>query len=241
MRMEARRSGTRAAALAVSVTTVAAVCWVVAVRQMSGMDMGPGTDLGSLSFFTATWAAMMAAMMLPSAIPAVLSFDRSARGRPPAPVLFAVSYLGVWTVVGVALFFAYHGVRAAHLGFLGWSRDGAAVSGIAVVAAGLYELAPLKRACLRRCRAPADRAAPVQAGLGYAANCIGCSAGLMFVLFVLGVMSVFWMLIVAVLVFVQKVPAWGPRLVVPVAMLLLGLGVWIAFAPSSVPGLTLPM
>jgi predicted metal-binding membrane protein len=63
----------------------------------------------------------------------------------------------------------------------------------------------------------------------------------MLLLFAVGVMSSFWMLVVAALVFAQKVPAGGPRLVAPVALLLVGLGVWIAFAPSSVPGLTLPM
>ncbi len=75
----------------------------------------------------------------------------------------------------------------------------------------------------------------------YGANCIGCSAGLMLVLFALGVMSFTWMPVVAALLLVEKVPRVGPRVVTPVATLLVALGAWIALDPSSVPGLTLPM
>ena len=106
----------------------------------------------------------------------------------------------------------------------------------------MYELTGLKRGCLRRCRAGSDRAAaPLRAGVRYAGNCVGSSAGEMLVLFAAGVMSLPWMLLVTVLVFVQKVPRGGARLVAPIAALLIGLGIWIAVAPSSVPGLTLPM
>jgi predicted metal-binding membrane protein len=76
--------------------------------------------------------------------------------------------------------------------------------------------------------------------ISYGANCVGCSAGLMFVLFALGVMSLIWMLVVAALVFVEKVPRVGASLVVPIAVLLVGLGLWIALDAASVPGLTSP-
>ena len=236
----------RQGAIAVAVAGAAALCWFAAARRMSGMDMGPGGSLGSLSFFTATWATMMAAMMLPSAVPALVSFDRIAMRRLAgslwSALLFVASYLGVWTLVGIAGYGAYRTVGAAHLGFLAWHRDGRYVAAAAVAAGGLYELTALKRRCLRRCRAGSDRAtAPVHAGFRYAGNCVGCSAGLMVMLFAVGVMSFFWMALVAVLVFAQKVPQSGTRLVAPVAVLLVGLGVWIALAPGSVPGLTLPM
>jgi predicted metal-binding membrane protein len=235
----------RAAVIALAAACAVAICWVAATRQMSGMDMGPGGSLGSLSFFTATWATMMAAMMLPSVVPALLSFDRSALRRLVAglwsPLLFIASYLGVWTLIGIGAFAVYRAVSAAQIGWLEWSRGGPYVAGAAVMVAGLYELSPFKRACLQRCRAGSDTTTPVPAGLRYAANCVGCSSGLMLVLFAVGVMSAFWMALVTVLVFAQKVPRGGTRLVAPVAVLLLGLGVWIAFAPGSVPGLTLPM
>jgi predicted metal-binding membrane protein len=240
------RADTRAAALAVLVAGVAAACWVVTVRQMRGMDMGPGTDLGSFSFFAPAWTAMMAAMMLPSALPVVLSFDRSARdgrGGPAATIVFAASYVAVWAAVGVLAYVAYRAVHDAHPGFLAWDEAGPYVAGGAVGLAGLYELTPLKRASLERCRAAADHLAgpPVSSGLRYGAVCLGCSAGLMLVLFAVGVMSIFWMLFVGALIFLEKVLPIGGRLHVPVGLLLIGLGAWIAFAAGSVPQLTLPM
>jgi predicted metal-binding membrane protein len=221
-----------------STLVLAAAAWVATVVRMRGMDMGPGTDLGSLSFFAGTWTVMMAAMMLPSALPVVASFaDR----RPAAPLLFAASYVAVWAVVGIAAFAAYRGIRAADFGFLAWDRAGAWIAGAAVVAAGLYELTPLKRASLGRCRAGIPTANPVAAGLRYGANCVGCSAGLMLVLFALGVMSITWMIVVAALIFVEKVPRVGASLPAPIALVLVGAGVWIALDASSIPGLTSPM
>jgi predicted metal-binding membrane protein len=245
--LAAARLDARGGLVAASVAGVAGACWVAASGRMAGMDMGPGGDLGSLPSFTATWATMMAAMMLPSALPAMLSVDR-ARSRPrgarAAPtVAFVVSYLAVWTAAGLAAFLAYREVRGAHLAFLAWDDVGRYVAGAAIAAAGVYELTALKRACLGRCRALGERAAgpAVRAGLRYGADCLGCCAGLMLVLFAVGVMSVFWMAVVGVLVFVEKVPPVGARSTAPVALLLAALGALVAFAPAAVPGLTLPM
>src|ERR1700733_9083206 len=85
---------------------VAAAAWVVAVRQMHGMDMGVATRLGSFAFFLALWVPMMAAMVGPGAVPAA---SRSARagGRVRAVPLFVGSYLAVWTLVGVAVYALY--------------------------------------------------------------------------------------------------------------------------------------
>jgi predicted metal-binding membrane protein len=177
--------------------------WVFSVRRMTGMGMGSG--LGSLSFFVVTWTVMMAAMMLPSALPA-------ARGLVGgAPFAFAVSYVTVWGLVGFAAFAAYRGIHAA-------------AAGVVVVAA-IYELTPLKRRCLACCRngVRSDESG-VTAGGRYGLHCLGSSAGLMLALLALGAMSVTWMLVVAGLVFVEKVPRFGASLVEPVALLLAGLG-----------------
>lgn len=93
---------------------LAAASWVVAVRQMNGMDMGVATRLGSFPFFVALWVSMMAAMMLPGVAPAVLRRVR-ASGRVRAAPLFVGSYLAVWTIVGVAGYPLYrpHGSLAA--------------------------------------------------------------------------------------------------------------------------------
>lgn len=220
------------------------------------MDMGPGTSLGSLPFFLGLWVTMMAAMMLPSALPMVLLFDRVGRDRraagraAPPTALFVAAYLAVWSATGAVAFLADRAVRLGHLGFLSWSRQGPLLAGAAVAAAGIYELTPLKRVCLGHCRGPLHvvlggwkpgwRGA-LQMGAEHGLYCVGCCWALMLILFALGVMSLAWMAAIATLVFVQKVAPRGDRLAVPLAVTLLALGIWVAVAPGSVPGLTTPM
>ena len=195
-----------------------AAAWIGAVRQMDGMDMGVATELGSFTFFVGAWMAMMAAMMLPGAIPAALRLVRSS-GRLDAAPRFAGSYLAVWMVVGVAAYAVYqpHGTTAA---------------GALTVAAGLYELTPLKRACRRRCREL------VRSGFDFGFYCVGSSIGLMVMLLALGAMSLTWSCIVATVVLVQKLLAPRALVDVPVALAILTLGIAVTVAPSAVPGLT---
>ena len=93
---------------------LAAVSWMVAVWQMHGMDMGVATRLGSFAFFIGVWVVMMAAMMLPGAVPAVLRRAQASHELRAVP-LFIGSYLAVWTLVGLAVFALYrpHGALAA--------------------------------------------------------------------------------------------------------------------------------
>ena len=196
----------------------AAAAWIVAVRQMDGMDMGVATELGSFTFFVGAWMAMMAAMMLPGAIPAALRLARSS-GRLEAVPVFAGSYLAVWTLVGLAAYAVYQ-------------PHGTAAAGALTVAAGLYELTPLKRACRRRCREH------VRSGFGFGLYCVGSSIGLMVMLLALGAMSVTWSCIVATVVLVQKLLAPRAFVDVPVALAILTLGIVVTVAPSAVPGLT---
>ena len=216
------RTGTAATAAALTVTLgLAAVAWVAAVRQMSGMDMGVATRLGSFAFFTGLWVTMMAAMMLPGAVPAVLrrvQASRRVRGVP----LFLGSYLAVWALVGGAVYALYrpHGVVAA---------------GAIVIAAGAYEFTPLKQHFRRRCQESTG------SGLGYGLCCLGSSIGLMVMLVALSVMSVIWMSVIAVLALGQKLLPAKVAVDVPVALAIVGLGVLIVLAPGSVPGLMPPM
>ena len=141
-------------------------------------------------------------------------------------------------------------MKALDPGFLAWDRQGPIIAGMAVVAAGVYQLTPLKRVCLRHCRSPLHfvlhrwregRLGALRMGLEHGAWCVGCCWGLMLILFALGVMSLTWMVIVAGLVFAEKVLPFGARLPRVLAVCLIALGVWIAVAPASVPGLTQPM
>jgi predicted metal-binding membrane protein len=136
---------------------------------------------------------MMAAMMLPSALPALVSLRRGARA-----LAFAASFLAAWFAWGVVAFVAYD--RS------GLMNAGTYATVALLAAAALYELTPLKRACLRRCRANAYRGPALSRGIRYGLDCLGCCAGLMLALFVLDPMSIVWMLAVSALVFVQVVP-----------------------------------
>jgi predicted metal-binding membrane protein len=210
---------TAGTAAAVTATlALAAASWVVALHQMDGMDMGVATELGSFAFFVAAWVPMMAAMMLPGAVPAVSRFIRT-DGRLLAAPLFAASYLAVWTMVGLAVYALYQ-------------PHGTFVAGALTVAAGVYELTPLKRGCRRRCREN------VRSGFEFGLYCVGSSIGLMVMLLALGVMSITWMCVVAALVLAQKLLPPRAFIDAPFAVAIVVTGILVAVAPSSIPGLT---
>jgi predicted metal-binding membrane protein len=212
------RGATRTTAAALTMLGLAGASWVVAVVQMDGMDMGVATELGSFASFVALWVSMMAAMMLPGAVPAVSSVVRSDGGVRAAP-LFAGSYLAVWTTVGLVVYGLYQ-------------PHGTFVAGVLIVAAGVYELTPLKQHFRRRCRES------VRSGLEFGVYCVGSSLGLMVMLLALGVMGVAWMGAVAALILAQKL--LRPRAVidVPLALAIVAGGILVAVEPSSIPGLT---
>jgi predicted metal-binding membrane protein len=194
---------------------------VIAVRQMSGMDMGVATTLGTFASFVPLWVSMMAAMMLPGAAPAVLS-RTLASGRAWAATLFVGSYIAVWALLGVAVYALYrpHGTLAA---------------GAVAIAAGVYELTPLKQHFRRLCRRT------VRSGFEFGLYCVGSSVGLMLMLVGLGVMNVIWMSVIAVLILAQKLLPAKALIDVPVGLSIIGLGILIVIAPTSVPGLSPPM
>ena len=233
----------------------ALVAWIVTVDRMRGMDGGPGTDLGGLGWFVGIWVTMMAAMMLPSVSPMVLAYSRISRhraatGRPfAAPWIFVAGYLLVWTVYGLAAYGVYRLVDAVAGGALDWDRAGPWVAGAALAGAGLYQLTPLKEVCLRHCRTPLHfilhgfregRRGALVMGVEHGGYCVGCCWGLMVALFALGVMSLTWMAVVAAVIFGEKVTRFGARFSRVVAVGLVFVGVWVAVAPGSVPGLTQP-
>ncbi len=233
-------------ALAASLLGAALVAWVVAVETMRGMDAGPGTDLGALGWFIGIWVTMMAAMMLPSATPTVLMFARIRRGA--GPWVFILGYLLAWTGYGLAAYAVYRGIRASAPSFLAWDDHGPWVAGGALAAAGLYQLTPLKGACLRHCRSPLHfllrsrpgRLGAVRMGIEHGGYCVGCCTGLMLSLFALGAMSLLWMVVVAAAILVEKALPGGESFARLLAVVLVALGVWVAASPASVPGLTQP-
>jgi predicted metal-binding membrane protein len=166
---------------------------------MTGMNMGP-TLVGSVS--------MMAAMMLPSAMPAITRRARDRDGLLAAP-WFAGAYLGIWVLVALAMWLLYR-------------PPGAGAAGLLLVGAGLYELTPLKRACRNRCR---ER---VRSGVRFGVNCLGSSIGLMLVLVAVDVMSIALMVAIAVVALVQKSLAPHSAIDIPLAVAIVATGVAIA-------------
>jgi predicted metal-binding membrane protein len=224
--------------------------WWWTIDQMRGMDSGPWTGLGTLSWFLGVWVVMMAAMMFPSVSPTVALYSRmSSEGSPLWPLLFAVGYLVTWTSVGVLAFSIAVGGDWITGDVLAWDRAGRWVAGGTLVLAALYELTPLKDVCLGKCRSPLGLllgswrggwAGAVHMGVRNGAWCVGCCWALMASLFALGVMSITWMAVVAGLIAVEKTVPWRRVATYGTAAILLALSVFLFAAPNSIPGLTIP-
>jgi predicted metal-binding membrane protein len=214
---------------------------------MRGMDAGPGTNLGGLGWYLGIWVTMTAAMMLPSAAPMVLTYARVARDA--RTWVFVLGYLVAWTAFGLVAYGLYRLVASSSPGWVAWNRQGPYVAGAALALAGLYQLSPLKEACLRHCRGPfrylvhgwrEGRTGALRMGAEHGLFCVGCCWGLMLALFALGVMSLFWAAVVAASIFAEKVLPRGLALARVLAVALVALGLLVALAPSHVPELTQP-
>jgi predicted metal-binding membrane protein len=264
--VEAARLGTGAGAarldrarlvLLAALLVLAVVAWLVTDDRMGGMESMPGMALGSLGFFIGVWVVMMAAMMFPAVAPTVLAYDRFREGHrargagatADATALFVAGYLLVWTAAGLTAYALFELGRAIDPAFLAWDEAGRYVTGGVIVAAAVYQVTPLKRACLTECRNPVaflaerwhdGRGGAVELGIRHGVWCLGCCWALMAALFAVGVMSLGWMALIAVFIVAERLLPWpnGTRMAVGVALLALGLGV--AFFPADVPGFAEP-
>jgi predicted metal-binding membrane protein len=198
-----------------ALTALALAGWFLTARLMDGMEM-MGSP-GPLVSFLWLWLAMSAAMMLPTIVPA--TYLASAVGRSAA--VFVVGYSVVWAAVGLLAYEAARGLGGAGR----WLAIGA------VLLAAVYQLTPLKDACLRRCRSPLGtllRRGALRAGVEHGALCIGCCWALMLALIALGIGSMLWMAGLAAVVLVEKVAPFGERSTALVAVGLVGAAVWMA-------------
>jgi predicted metal-binding membrane protein len=214
--------------------------WIVTYVRMRGMDARP--TLGGLGWYLGIWVAMTAAMMLPATAPMVVVFSRASRrrGLAAAPTwLFVAGYLVAWTLYGLTAYGLDRAARSAAPHFLTWNQGGRYLSAAALVAAGLYELTPLKEVCLRHCRSPVHffhagwrdgSTGALRMGAVHGLYCVGCCWGLMLALFALGVMSLIWMAAIAIVVFVEKVLPLGDRLAPAIAAALVAGATWVVVA-----------
>ena len=229
---------------------LAATGWWWTLEQMHGMDNGPWTHLGAGGWFLGVWVVMMAAMMFPSVSPTVALYARMTMGQSVVrPLIFALGYLVTWAAAG-ALVFGIGFVGGQIVGdVLAWDRGGRWVAATTLIVAAVYELTPLKDACLGKCRSPLGlllgswREGPAGAlrmGVRNGAWCVGCCWALMASFFALGIMSAVWMAIVAGLIAIEKTLPWRRVATYGTAGVLLALGVLLLAIPDAVPGLTIP-
>ncbi|HXN78257.1 MAG TPA: DUF2182 domain-containing protein [Candidatus Dormibacteraeota bacterium] len=193
----------------------AGAAWLVSAEQAASMSGMGGLAMLGAGLFLATWVVMMVAMMFPSVAPMVLTHARIVRSRGEGTiptVSFVLGYLVVWTAAGLvplAIIQLLGSSTASPLS--GWLPR---LAGAVVILAGVYQLTPLKNACLRACRSPLSfvlshdfgGGAPAagRAGMSHGLYCLGCCWALMAVLAVLGLMNLAWMAVFAVVFFLEK-------------------------------------
>jgi len=230
---------------------IAAVAWVDVVRSSLGdpdmmMTMFMPMTVSDGFAFVASWGIMMTAMMLPSALPMIDLYGATQRGaathgpRGVPVVVFAFVYLAVWAAFGVPVY-------VAHTFLMALPPDAFAY-GIAVVllAAGAFQLSPLKQACLRVCRSPlgfmlghwrAGLRGSLVLGWSHAVYCLGCCWALMVVLVAAGAMGLAWVLLIAAVVAAEKLLPRGEWIARATGGALLLLGVAVALRPALVTAL----
>lgn len=212
-----------------SLAAVVVLAWLYLWLGAMHMDMDqgslaaaavpPAVSAGALALTFVMWAVMMAGMMLPSAAPTILLYSAlvrksGARGTVlPGVWIFAAAYLLVWTGFSVVATLLQALLEHAALLTPQMSSASTALSALALVAAGAYQLTPLKLTCLSKCRNPLEffvtrwRSGPGGAfrmGLLHGAYCVGCCWALMLLLFVAGVMNLVWVALIAAFVLVEK-------------------------------------
>jgi predicted metal-binding membrane protein len=206
----------------------------LAMREMATHDMPamPGMAMLAMQHWSwvevgalvVMWAVMMVAMMTPAAAPMLLMFAtvhrrRAAEGRPAVPTaIFLLGYLAVWTTYSVAAALVQAGLHTAALLSPAMTATSPLFAGGLLVAAGVFQWTPLKRACLAACRSPLSflmtgwregRGGAFAMGLRHGLYCLGCCWALMALLFVAGVMNLLWVAAIAVGVLVEKVAPRG--------------------------------
>jgi len=202
---------------------------------MPDMAMGPEWNASYFATMAAMWVLMMVAMMLPSAAPMVLLFatiERRHKGAPPhaATAKFALAYLLLWAGVGLGATLLQWQLDRLRLLTPVMAIERGALTGVILLAAGIYQFTPLKQACLRGCRSPLEflaehwRRGPFGLGLWHGLYCIGCCWILMLLLFVVGLMNLVWVAIIAAFVLVEKVAPRGNwvRCLAGIALIVLG-------------------
>jgi predicted metal-binding membrane protein len=214
------------------------------------MGVGPGTMGMSLAAFLFLWVVMMAAMMFPSVAPMALVWIRSVAARPRTRervagiTSFLAGYLCAWATFGAAVYLVLLGAgRLADDAPAAARWVGSAIFAVAAV----YQLSPLKGACLRHCRTPVGSlfhyasykgpARDLRVGMHHGLYCVGCCWGLMIVLIAVGAMNVPAMIVLAGGILIEKVWRHGQVFSRAIGVSLLVVAALVPFVPALLPGL----
>jgi predicted metal-binding membrane protein len=233
-----------------AVLSVAA--WAVVVWQATATsDMSMGLTLSmSAALFIAVWVAMMAAMMFPAAAPMILVFARvqagkQTQGSATVPTwLFAGAYLLVWTAAGVVAYFAALAAQAVGDRSDWLMQHGLRMAGVLLIGSGIYQLTPLKRVCLAKCRSPIafvmtswkdGRGGAVRMGLSHGLFCLGCCWLLFVILFPLGMMNIAALAAITLLIFAEKSLPFGDKIAWVAAAGLVAYGLAVIIHPDFLP------
>jgi predicted metal-binding membrane protein len=200
---------------------MAAAGWMITVTQMHNLtDMA----MGPLFPFLAVWIAMMVAMMFPSVAPIMTLFSTVSRnhraaGERTAPTwVFLIGYLTIWSLFGVGAYLLSVVMPAVGMSGPELRTYSPIAGGLVLIVAGVYEWSLLKRVLLEHCRSPLGflmhgwrdgYVGAFRLGAIHGAYCVGCCLGLMAVLFTVGLMNLGWMVLLAAIIFVEKVVPWG--------------------------------
>lgn len=234
-----------------SLLVLAGLAWALLVWQSAVMDdeMSLTMSLGA-PLFIALWAVMMVAVMFPTAAPMILMFNRihnqrRVKGQSFVPTwIFVAAYLLVWSVTGIVAYtLAVLGDELAHQSM--WLMDNAArIGGFVLIAAGVYQLSPLKSVCLNKCRSPISFIlhswrdgfwGSFRMGIDHGVYCLGCCWLLFVILFPLGMMNVAVLAGITVLIFAEKSTAWGRQIATVAAVALIVYGAVVVFVPDALP------
>jgi predicted metal-binding membrane protein len=209
--------------------------------KMSGPDLTSWPEATLLPLFL-MWAIMMIAMMLPSAMPMILTFAAVARnrqwlGRRYVPVsVFVLGYVVIWSLFSVIAALAQWWLHRHALLSPTMASASGWFGGALLLAAGIFQFTPLKQSCLTHCRGPLEfimtrwREAPGGAfrmGVEHGVFCTGCCWALMALLFVAGVMNILWIAALTLLVCVEKMLPSRARVSVVTGLVLCGWGAFM--------------
>lgn len=221
---------------------LAAAAWWLTSMMSADMRSDSMMTPMSLGPFLLAWSLMMAAMMLPAITPVVRLYQRAATAGRVAPSgYFVLAYLVVWALSGLPAYLLWRLLAMPLTEGATWALR---LAGATLLLSGAYQLTPLKRACLRHCRSPMSYFVRLRgslerpggafhAGLLHSVYCFGCCAALMAVLVVTAAMNLWWAVLIALGVFVERNVRWGTEFSTGLGGVLLALGTFVVASPPS--------